>query len=268
MMNNSVALIKSQNFGNVQCDFWRDDSSEIWMTRDQIGKALEYKNPNDAIAIIHTRNRSRLDVFSTSFKLKGVEGNREIARDMTVYSPRGVYEICRWSRQPKADAFMDFVWDVIENLRKGKLKIVSPPGQSKITELDIKAKNAEARLRNSKARQAKLILNEVGKYSNILSVQAVELLTINAFELIAGEKTIQRPQIEQKYYSATEVAQELGTTPNKIGRLSNKYQLKQDEYGMTVLDKSPYSSKQVANFIYNEKGRKKLAEIYRTEASC
>lgn len=264
----NFTLAKSQNFGNVQCDFWCDDNSEIWMTRDQIGTALEYKNPYDGIRVLHNRNKDRLDKYSTPFKLTGVEGTRDITRAMTVYSTKGVYEICRWSRQPKADAFMDFVWEVIDNLRLGKLKIIQPEsGQLKLQELEIKGKNAEARLRNSKARQAKLILTEAGKYKNILSVEAVELLTINAFELIIGEKTIQRPQIERKYYSATEIAGELGTTPNKIGRLSNKYQIKKDEYGMTVLDKSQYSSKQVANFIYNEKGKSRLSEVYRIETN-
>jgi ERCC4-related helicase len=40
-----------------------------------------------------------------------------------LYSPKGVYEICRWSRQPKADAFMDWVWGVVESIRTGKADI-------------------------------------------------------------------------------------------------------------------------------------------------
>ena len=30
-------------------------------------------------------------------------------------------EICRWSRQPKANVFMDWVWDIIENYRQYKV---------------------------------------------------------------------------------------------------------------------------------------------------
>lgn len=33
-------------------------------------------------------------------------------------------EICRWSKQPKADAFMDFVWDIADKLIKGEAKVV------------------------------------------------------------------------------------------------------------------------------------------------
>ena len=33
------------------------------------------------------------------------------------YTERGIMEICRWSRQPKANEFMDWVWDIVENYR-------------------------------------------------------------------------------------------------------------------------------------------------------
>lgn len=123
-MNTNLALATSQNFGSVKCDFLKDaERQEYFMTREQIGTALGYKNPNDAIKIIHNRNADRFDKFSTRFKLNHVEGNRTVSRETIVYSPKGVYEICRWSRQPKADAFMDWVWDVIDNLRTGEMTL-------------------------------------------------------------------------------------------------------------------------------------------------
>ena len=47
----------------------------------------------------------------------------------------------------------------------------------------------------------------------------------------------------------------------KIGKTANANGLKTEEYGITVLDKSPYSAKQVATFRYNQKGVEKLAEL-------
>jgi len=44
---------------------------------------------------------------------------------MVLYSAKGVYEICRWSRQPKADAFYDHVYDILEGLRLGYLKLTT-----------------------------------------------------------------------------------------------------------------------------------------------
>ena len=114
----NLSLVKSDTFGQVQCDFYQNEQSDILMTREQIGSALEYADPNGAIEVIHRRNRDRLDSFSTSVRLTGVEGSREVTRDITIYTAKGIYEICRFSRQTKADAFMDWVWDVIETIRK------------------------------------------------------------------------------------------------------------------------------------------------------
>lgn len=84
------------------------------MTREQVGIALEYENPKIAIANIHKRNADRLDRFSGLIKLinpqnktnsRGSGGGPQLK---TVYTLRGVMEICRLSRQPKADAFMVF----------------------------------------------------------------------------------------------------------------------------------------------------------------
>ena len=114
-MSGELQLIKSENFGTVLCDFWRDANGETWFTREQIGQALEYSVPTDSIANIHSRNKDRLDKFSVTIKLIGTDGK---AYDTTVYSQKGLNEVCRFSRQPKADAFMDWVWDVVESIRK------------------------------------------------------------------------------------------------------------------------------------------------------
>lgn len=84
------------------------------MTREQVGIALEYENPKKAIAHIHQRNRDRLDRFSGGLNLVPPEnktnsrGSGSGPQFTTIYTLRGVMEICRLSRQPKADAFMDF----------------------------------------------------------------------------------------------------------------------------------------------------------------
>lgn len=113
---NDMQLVKSANFGVVKCDFYSDrDNREIWMTREQIGRALEYSNPQKAIDNLHIRNKDRLDKFSVTLKLRATDGK---LYDTKLYSAKGVYEICRYSRQPKADMFMDWVWDIVESIRK------------------------------------------------------------------------------------------------------------------------------------------------------
>lgn len=120
-----LVLAKQASFNGIPCDFYDSlQQEEIYMTRDQIGTALGYSDPSAAVAYLHKRHKARLDKFSTTVKLTGVEGGRNVTREMLVYSPKGVYEICRWSRQPKADDFMDFVWNVVEGIRKNK---ITPP---------------------------------------------------------------------------------------------------------------------------------------------
>lgn len=110
-----LQLIKSENFGTVKCDFWQDDKGDILMTREQIGRALEYSDPQKAIDNIHSRNKDRLDKFSVTLKLRATDGKMYYTK---LYTAKGIYEICRFSRQPKADKFMDWVWDVVESIRK------------------------------------------------------------------------------------------------------------------------------------------------------
>ena len=45
---------------------------------------------------------------------RGIKG----ARTATVYNFKGLLEICRYSNQPAANAVIDFLWDVADDIRK------------------------------------------------------------------------------------------------------------------------------------------------------
>lgn len=110
-----MEIVKSEKFGWVTCDIYQDSNGEVWMTRNQIGEALGYENPNDAIRLIHSRNEGRLSSLATTFKLNGTDGK---AYETIAYSRKGVFEVCRFSRQPKADIFIDFAWKVMDFVLK------------------------------------------------------------------------------------------------------------------------------------------------------
>lgn len=99
------------------------------MTREQVGKALEYADPQKAIDNVHSRNSDRLDVLSVPLKLRATDGKPDNTR---VYTLRGVMEICRLSRQLKADKLMDFVWDVMESLYNGNSVLAAPDQQTAV----------------------------------------------------------------------------------------------------------------------------------------
>jgi hypothetical protein len=59
----------------------------------------------------------------------------------------------------------------------------------------------------------------------------------------------------------------LGLSANKIGRLAKEHELKTDEFGTWVRDKSPYSSKEVDSFRYNDKAVDRFREIVGAEVN-
>lgn len=84
----------------------------------------------------------------------------------------------------------------------------------------------------------------------ILSDVAKQTLLITTAEKIMGVSLDYRPQIEQTTYSASEIGKQLGISANKVGRLATAHNLKTDEFGRYVLDKSASSAKQVETFRY------------------
>ena len=109
-----LALCKQEKFNGVLVDFYRDENNDVFMTREQIGTALEYAQPRKAIDKIHQRNKERLNKFSVGVKLGATDGK---VYKTIIYNSRGVYEICRYSKQPKANEFYDWVYEVLETIR-------------------------------------------------------------------------------------------------------------------------------------------------------
>lgn len=124
--NNSMTVITSKPFGALNVDVYEDNKHQYYMTREQIGAALEYTDPVRNISKIHDRNADRLNPLSSVVNLTTEVGNYTQMRQTYMYNLRGVMEICRFSRQPKADAFMDFCWDIMESLMRGDTVLATP----------------------------------------------------------------------------------------------------------------------------------------------
>lgn len=95
-----------------------DEKYDFWVTREQIGRFLGYKDPRTAVKLIHQRNRERLNLFSKVEKVpnpsRGVQNEPPLknVQAVTVYSFRGLLEICRFSNQPNANKVIDILWDI------------------------------------------------------------------------------------------------------------------------------------------------------------
>lgn len=125
--NVAMQLATTRKFGELEIQVYENPAvghsrvqDDFWMTREQIGTALEYKDPVVSITMIHKRNKARLDQLSSANKMLVEVGNHTQMREVVCYNLRGVMEICRYSTQPKANAFIDFCWDVMVALMQGE----------------------------------------------------------------------------------------------------------------------------------------------------
>lgn len=251
---NNLQIVKSAQFGEVQCDFYSNEK-EIFVTREQVGQALEYDSPRIAITKIHNRHKERLDKFSVVTKVVSTDGK---SYDTYLYSAKGIMEICRWSQQKKADEFMDWTWEVMDSLRKGETVNIATDHLKEI-ELQAKRDRATAMLLNAQNRMIKTLLSNT-KDKNLSQI-AIDVMGIKAVEQITGENMNQYLPECEKLYSATEVGGMFGVSAMKIGKTANASGLKNDTYGKTVMSKSKHSSKEVQQFLYNEKGVQALGKI-------
>ena len=125
-MEGKFELATMRDFNGLTLNCYREEgqeaSGEFWVTREQIGQLLEYKNPRKAIKVIHLRNQERLDKFSRWVQIESPQGGKQTA---TVYNFKELLEICRYSTRPNAHKAIDFLWDVADEIRRTGMYITS-----------------------------------------------------------------------------------------------------------------------------------------------
>lgn len=127
-----LRLVKQGDFLGTKCDFYVDDDNNIYMSRTQIGYALEYANPSHAILVLHQRHKERLDKFSVEVRSSQFETPfNGIGKDKKafMYKEQGIYVICGYSNKEIADRFNDWVADTIISIRKNGYYIATEKDQ-------------------------------------------------------------------------------------------------------------------------------------------
>ena len=127
----------------------------------------------------------------------------------------------------------------------------------------VKAKLAEAKLNNSKARLASLYL-KIG--DNALTPTYQQIMYSKATEVLAGELLLPLPKMEQQNFTARDIGKRLNISANKVGHLTNENDLKNDAYGQWVHDKAKNCDKQIKTFRYYENVIPVLQELLDKEA--
>ena len=246
-MENQIQIFNNTEFGEIRTV---KINGEPWFVGKDIATALGYAKPENAVSN-HVDSEDK-----TSTLIQGSGSNYK--SKAIIINESGMYSLILGSKLEGAKRFKRWVTsEILPSIRKtGAYATDSAAAEYKARELRIKEMNAQARLINAETRRLTVLQKEKG-----LSQVAVDTLAVKAVERVTGKDLGDYlPQVE-KTYSASEVGNALGITAAKVGRLANAHGLKTDEYGITVMDKSRYSSKEVASFRYNEKGKAKLREI-------
>lgn len=123
-----LRLVKQGDFLGTKCDFYVDENNDIYMSRTQIGYALQYKSPANAIRNIHSRHYERLDNFSieaTTAQIERVSKHQSKDKLAFMHTAQGVFEICRHSIQPCADKFYDWVYQIVIDIARNGYYVAS-----------------------------------------------------------------------------------------------------------------------------------------------
>ena len=262
-MNKSLQLVKTGDFEGIKFDCYQDSGKEFWGTREQIGTMLGYANPDTAIKNIHLRNQERLEKFSTQLKLSRVEGDREVTREVTVYNFKGLLEICRYSNQPKADAVMDFPWEMADEVRKtGSYSVKKDPDEER--KLEIARQRIALQEKNANARLAKIMQRMVEHPAYELTKESKQILAHEITHLTTGrEHLAMLPDAETRYFSAKQIGDEAGVSNRRVMKLAREMGLvapegQGNEYGRWKMSKSPDSPHECAQWSFSEAGRQKV----------
>jgi len=97
-------------FENTEFDIV-DIHNIAWLRGAQIALALEYKNPENAIKDLYTRNADEFTEEMTQVLDLPTAGGMQSVR---IFSPRGCYLLGMLARTEKAKAFRQWVLDVLE----------------------------------------------------------------------------------------------------------------------------------------------------------
>lgn len=229
-MKNELKIFENEAFGKVRVI---EKNNEPWFVGKDVAGILGYSDLNKAVSMHVDKEDKKLnDKTSPSFGQRGA----------TLINESGLYSLILSSKLPAAKKFKRWVTSEI-------LPAIRKTGSYSVNQ-DIKAKEVEARLNNSRARVASTFLKvaqmtDLSEYKHICQQKAAEVLS--------GVPLLPMQAINENTLSADEVGKELGISGNMVGRIANQHSLKTAEYGKYFYDKSRHCQKQVETFRYYRK---------------
>ena len=228
-MKTELKIFENEAFGKVRVI---ERNNEPWFVGKDVAEILGYVRPAEAI-------RKHVDTEDTLKQRTLTNGGEQ---ELLVINESGLYSLILSSKLPAAKQFKRWVTSEI-------LPAIRKTGSYSANQ-DIKAREVEARLNNSRARVASTFLKvaqmtDISEYKHICQQKAAEALS--------GVPLLPMQAINENTLSADEVGKELGISGNMVGRIANQHNLKTAEYGKYFYDKSRHCQKQVESFRYYRK---------------
>lgn len=221
---------EAKAFGKVRVI---EKNNEPWFVGKDVAGILGYSDLNKAISMhVDEEDKKLNDKTSSSFGQRGA----------TLINESGLYSLILSSKLPATKQFKRWVTsEILPTIRK--------TGSYSVNQ-DMKAKEVEARLNNSRARVASTFL-KVAQMTDLLEYK--HICQQKAAEVLSGVPLLPMQSINENTLSADEVGRELGISGNMVGRIANQHNLKTAEYGKYFYDKSRHCQKQVETFRYYRK---------------
>lgn len=217
---------------------------EPWFVGKDVATVLGYQNGSKALSD-HVDEEDKLN--NESLSSLGQRGGWLI-------NESGLYSLILSSKLPNAKAFKRWVTsEVLPSIRKTGSYTYQRTNPNEEKALQIQEMDARIRMSEQFLKLAEIETTLSKNYRDILISKSVEAL--------AGEQLLPLPKVVQKTYSAKEVGEMFGITAQKIGRIANLNNMKTDEFGEFYKDKSPYSSKEVDVFRYNDKAVEQFKKL-------
>ena len=227
---NEIKIFENEKFGSVRTI---EENGKVMFCGKDVAMSLGYKRPADAISA-HCKGVCELPTPTAG----GVQ-------KMKFISEGDIYRLAAKSELPSAEKFESWIFDeVLPSIRRTGGYQIPQSRPDKDMNVKVKEMNARVRMSNQYLKLAA---------ADTVSPQYKNILVAKSAEILAGEPLLPLPKSEQKMYSATEIGDMFGVTAQKIGRIANLNGLKTEEYGEFYRDKSPYSSKEVDAFRYNDR---------------
>lgn len=180
LVTNGLQVFNNPEFGEVRTV---SIDGEPWFMGKDVATALGYSNPSNAV-VAHVDDE---DKTTYSFQVSGSNYKTKA----TCINESGLYSLVLSSKLPTAKKFKHWVTsEVLPAIRKTGGYSVKQAAQDKAKEM-----RAEAMLRNSISKQAKMMM-EIAKMSGIKTYQ--DVMMAKAGNMLAGENILPMPKSERE----------------------------------------------------------------------